>query len=148
MVSLPFSDHCEPLVDTTEEFDLLVNYLRADKEHRAWRHIEIRSISGRFDSTERDAGFRPARTFYHHRIDLRPSISEIYRGLDKDSVRRRESNARTERALPINAAGLKSCREIFMVSWCSHEDAIICLHSRTFGFAIWSIVWARRSRFS
>lgn len=93
MVSVPFSDHCEPLVDTAEEFNFLVDYLRADMEHRDWKYLEIRPVNGRFERGEQAAGFCPASSFYLHRIDLRPSLEEIFGSLDKDSVQRRIQRA-------------------------------------------------------
>ena len=93
MVSVPFSDHCEPLVESPDEFNFLVNYLRADMEHRDWRYLEIRPVEGRFEGKEQETGFRPTSSFYLHRVNLRPSLREIFDGLDKDSVRRRIQRA-------------------------------------------------------
>src|SRR5215469_7439500 len=42
LVSLPFSDHCEPLCSTTEELNFLVRYLLAASDHQDWRYLEIR----------------------------------------------------------------------------------------------------------
>jgi hypothetical protein len=103
IVSLPFSDHCEPLVDTAEEFDFLLNYLRAEMEHRDWRYLEIRPVNARFESREHEAGFGPASSYYLHRVDLCPSLSEIFDSLDKDSVQRRIQRA--ERADIVYKSG-------------------------------------------
>ena len=93
MVSLPFSDHCDPLVDSTEELDLLLNYLRADLESRGQRYLEIRPVNGRFEKMGHDVGFFPANQYYLHRLDLRPSLNEIFQGLHKSSVQRRIQRA-------------------------------------------------------
>ena len=93
MVSVPFSDHCDPLVSSAEEFDFLVNYLRADMEHRDWKYLEIRPVDGRFEGGRQAAGFYPASSFHFHRVNLRPSLGEIFESLDKDSVQRRVQRA-------------------------------------------------------
>lgn len=89
MVSVPFSDHCEPLVDTAAELEFLLNCLRTDMEHRDWSYIEIRPVNGRFENTSQKAGFVPASFYYIHRIDLRPPLEQIFASLNKDSVQRR-----------------------------------------------------------
>ncbi len=61
LVSLPFSDHCEPLVHNSEE-----------------------------------GGFHGAKTFYLHRLDLRPSLDALLRSFDKDSVQRKIRRAERE----------------------------------------------------
>jgi hypothetical protein len=93
MVSLPFSDHCEPLADTDEELDFLAKYLHADMEHRDWTYLEIRPINGRFDKSGQKAGFCPANSYFFHRLDLRPSLDEIFQSLHKNSVQRRIQRA-------------------------------------------------------
>jgi hypothetical protein len=93
MVSLPFSDHCEPLADTAEELDFLAKCLLADMEHRDWTYMEIRPINGRFDNSGQEAGFRPANSYYLHRLNLRPSLDEIFQSLHKNSVQRRIQRA-------------------------------------------------------
>ena len=37
LVSLPFSDHCEPLYDSEEELQFLARYLRSAFEHQDWK---------------------------------------------------------------------------------------------------------------
>jgi lipid II:glycine glycyltransferase (peptidoglycan interpeptide bridge formation enzyme) len=54
-----------------------------------WQYIEIRPPNGHFNGIGQDAGFAPAKSFYLHRLDLRPSLPEIFLSLDKDSVQRR-----------------------------------------------------------
>src|SRR5580704_8875031 len=44
LVSLPFSDHCEPLCDSVEELNFLIRYLQAALDHRDWKHLELRPL--------------------------------------------------------------------------------------------------------
>lgn len=93
MVSLPFSDHCEPLVDSQEELGFLLEYLQAEMEHQEWKYMEVRPINVRPNTSTRDGGFRAAKHFYLHRLDIRPDADEIFRSLHKDSVQRRITRA-------------------------------------------------------
>ena len=101
LVSLPFSDHCEPLCDSNEELDLLSRYLLSIRAHRGWEYIEMRPVSSRF--SEIRGVFSPTRKFQLHTIDLRPDSDALFRGFDKDSVQRRIRRA--ERACLIEKCG-------------------------------------------
>jgi lipid II:glycine glycyltransferase (peptidoglycan interpeptide bridge formation enzyme) len=88
MVSLPFSDHCEPLCDSSE-FDVLVRYLQAALEHQDWKYLEIRPGDGRFSHNAEVVGFCIKDKYLHHRLSLQPSMKDLMRSFHKDSVQRR-----------------------------------------------------------
>src|SRR6266478_8023935 len=44
LVSLPFSDHCEPLVQKPEDLQTLVDGLEQELRNSNWRYIEIRPL--------------------------------------------------------------------------------------------------------
>jgi hypothetical protein len=96
MVSLPFSDHCEPLVDSAEELKFLVHSLQTDLQRGDWAYLELRPVNARLEAGTRQAGFCPAVLYLFHRLDLRPSLDGIFHSLHKDSAQRRI--ARAERA--------------------------------------------------
>lgn len=89
MVSLPFSDHCEPLVNSDEELEFFVQGLQAKVKSEECNYLEVRPINGSLQRRGESAGFRPARRYCLHNIDLRPDLDQIHRGFDKDSVVRR-----------------------------------------------------------
>jgi Acetyltransferase (GNAT) domain len=89
LVSLPFSDHCEPLCDSREDLHFLLRYLQTAVEHENWRYLEIRSISGDLDQISDTNSSRPPVGYFFHVLDLRPSLSDVFRSLHKDSVQRR-----------------------------------------------------------
>jgi lipid II:glycine glycyltransferase (peptidoglycan interpeptide bridge formation enzyme) len=93
MVSLPFSDHCEPLVDCQEELSFLLDYLQAEMEHQEWKYLEVRPANGSMNPVAKDGGFSASKHYSLHRLDIRPSSDEIFRSLHKDSVQRRISRA-------------------------------------------------------
>jgi Acetyltransferase (GNAT) domain len=89
LVSLPFSDHCEPLCDSAEEMNSLLCYLQAVMERQAWQYLELRPITEDFDQLGAKIGFGPAGNYFLHVIDLRPNLDDVFRSLNKDSVQRR-----------------------------------------------------------
>ena len=93
LVSLPFSDHCEPLFDSAEEVNFLILYLQATLEHKEWEYLEVRPIKVNFGQTDNGVGFVPAATYFLHTLDLRPDLDNVFRNLDRDSVQRRVQRA-------------------------------------------------------
>jgi hypothetical protein len=89
LVSLPFSDHCEPLCDSRDDLNFLVRYLLAELEHQSWKYLEVRSISRKLDQPMERDGIRYPASYFLHVLDLRPCLNDVFRSLDKDSVQRR-----------------------------------------------------------
>jgi CelD/BcsL family acetyltransferase involved in cellulose biosynthesis len=93
LVSLPFSDHCEPLVDDYEELGCILAALRAECSTKGWKYIEIRAA-------DFDLGVSPdlskSKTFCLHRLDLHPSLEDLFRGFHEDCVRRKIRRAERE----------------------------------------------------
>lgn len=93
LVSLPFSDHCEPLVNGPEELDSLLRILTQQQANCGWRYVELRprSAYGRARS-----GFPQGRSFCFHSLDLRGSLDEILCNFHKDCVQRKIQRAERE----------------------------------------------------
>src|SRR5260370_13705272 len=89
LVSLPFSDHCEPLCDSIEGLDLLIRHLQAAVEQQHWRYLEVRPISGHFGEANHKNGFSPAAKYCLHTLSFCPPVYDLFRGFDKDCVQRR-----------------------------------------------------------
>jgi GNAT acetyltransferase-like protein len=93
LVSLPFSDHCEPLCDSVEDMNFLIRYLQTSLEHEKWKYLELRTSNGDFCQTGDGTAFLPAERYFLHRLDLRSDLNCVFRTLDKDSVQRRIQRA-------------------------------------------------------
>jgi hypothetical protein len=93
LVSLPFSDHCEPLCDSAEDVNFLIRYLQTALEHEHWKYLQLRPVNGNFSQTGDGIGCLPAATYFLHTLDLHPDLDEVFRSLDKDSVQRRIQRA-------------------------------------------------------
>jgi Acetyltransferase (GNAT) domain len=93
LVSLPFSDHCEPLCDSVEDLNFLLRYLQAVTQRRECNYMEIRPLGVDFSQTGDGVEFGPAATHSLRVLDLRSNLNEIFRNLDKDCVQRRVGRA-------------------------------------------------------
>ena len=92
IVSLPFSDHCEPLVDRAEELPHILDSSRELLGLGKWSYVEIRPRG----DLQSPPGFERAQTFYLHTLDLRPELDVIFRSFHKDSVQRKIRRAERE----------------------------------------------------
>jgi hypothetical protein len=92
MVSLPFSDHCEPLC-TFEEIEFLTRYLQCELDHQNWKYLEIRPLNWGLTGAGKACGFQAIATYYIHRIDLRQTLRDLFHTFDKDSIQRRVRRA-------------------------------------------------------
>jgi len=93
MVSLPFSDHCEPLVDGADDLEGLLRSLEIDRRSEAWQYVEMRPKTPFEDSP---AGMEPAHYFYSHTVDLSLDLKEIFRRFHKNSTQRKVRRAERE----------------------------------------------------
>jgi hypothetical protein len=83
LVSLPFSDHCEPLVENAEQFRRLSFFAESLRSEERWKYVEIRSANSLLNF---DGSFGRATTYYLHRLDLRPSLDALYKGFHKKGI--------------------------------------------------------------
>jgi CelD/BcsL family acetyltransferase involved in cellulose biosynthesis len=109
LVSLPFSDHCEPLVDEPADLAAMVGWFEAEVRGRRWRSFEVRPRTEhggrpfRADDgpgTVRGGGrpFRAAesRRFVLHTLDLRRPADAVFKGFHPSSTQRAIRRAERE----------------------------------------------------
>lgn len=99
LVSLPFSDHCEPLVEDLDEFRALCLSVLRHRAQGHWKYVEMRPASSAIALEESflEMGFRRTQTFYLHRLDLRPDLDALLHSFHKDSIQRKIRRAERER---------------------------------------------------
>lgn len=90
VVSVPFSDHCAPLVENTEQLALLLSRLKNECDSGRRKYIELRPVGNQPPV----AGFCQSARFHWHRLNLYPSLEELFGRLHQSCVRRRLSRAR------------------------------------------------------
>jgi hypothetical protein len=103
LVSLPFSDHCEPLCDSSDQLDFLVRYLQTVVERQQWKYLELRPTGDHFSRPDGRNNLHVAASYFLHKLSLRPGLDELFRGFDKDCVQRRIHRA--ERAALVEKSG-------------------------------------------
>jgi CelD/BcsL family acetyltransferase involved in cellulose biosynthesis len=92
LVSLPFSDHCDPLVDDAEDLTELCTRFRAEQRDSGWRYIELRPRQ----LPQSQPGFNESERFVSHALDLRPGPEALFAAFHKDSVQRKIKRAERE----------------------------------------------------
>lgn len=92
-MSLPFSDHCEPLVSEAEELDVFLTSLREKIAKRGWKYFELRPI---FHRPTANSNMGVSQSYCFHRLDLRPSEQSLFKSFHKDCVQRKIRRAERE----------------------------------------------------
>src|SRR5712692_6265032 len=93
LVSLPFSDHSDPLVNGEEELPYLLEFLNRLLRKENWKYVEFRPLHG---PVGHSAGFARNGVFYFHRIDLHPPLDVLFRSFHKNCAQRKIRRAERE----------------------------------------------------
>ncbi len=118
LVSLPFSDHCHPLLEHTEDFSAFTGCLHEECGRAGWKYVEIRlgddtnsglCVSGSPSRTEArsnednsrkseedTARFAKCGEYSFHKINLRPDLGEIFSNFHKSCIQRKIQRAERE----------------------------------------------------
>ena len=93
LVSVPFSDHCQPLVSDPRAVSAFIHTLTECVISNRQKYFEIRPIN--YDANE-NPGLRISQTYHLHRLDLRPPLESLFKKFDKSSVQRKIRRAERE----------------------------------------------------
>jgi hypothetical protein len=99
LVSLPFSDHCEILLEHPEQLEEILLSLRKDLDDKRWKYVELRPLRGHEMLRQAANGFIESHEFYFHELNLRPDINEIFSGFHKTSISHKIRRAERENFL-------------------------------------------------
>lgn len=93
LVSLPFSDHCEPLLDEREDFDAFTSTMETQLDLEKLLYIEIRptrplAFTGSLSCSTCE--------HYFHKIDLAPDLETLFSNCHKNSTQRKIRRAERE----------------------------------------------------
>jgi CelD/BcsL family acetyltransferase involved in cellulose biosynthesis len=94
LVSLPFSDHCEPLASEAA-LDAILAHVRQRQQEAGLRYVELRPVACDLEGA-RDRGFGVSERFSFHSIDLRPELPALFKRMHDTSVRQRINRADRE----------------------------------------------------
>lgn len=94
LVSLPFADHCETLIDSQGELGAMLAQMKRQVDEGEWRYVEIRPIESQLTFKTELSRFDGYRL---HTLDLRPSEEQLFRNLHKDCIQRKIRRAEREK---------------------------------------------------
>lgn len=87
-VSVPFADHCDPLIDDKEDLRSILGWVGEESTRVGNGYVEVRPLDGSIITAD-NAPFRQCDKFRIHLLDLSPSLEDLLRSFDKHSVQRR-----------------------------------------------------------
>lgn len=94
LVSLPFSDHCEPLSSDDGSRGPLIGALEEYAREQKFRYVELRPLR---QEHELLGQFQVSSTYCFHQLDLTSEVEVLFRNLHKDSIQRKIHRAERER---------------------------------------------------
>jgi hypothetical protein len=92
-VSLPFSDHCDPLVDGAQPINDLLQHMKNMVDGTGWKYVEIRPTEL---APTNETSYGRSNSYYLHRLDLRRTKQDLFRSFHKDCVQRKIKRAEKE----------------------------------------------------
>src|SRR6059036_2332569 len=116
LVSLPFSDHCDPLVESPEDLNALLSAVR--KAAYPFTHAEIRP---RFISLEAQSNFKAWSQYHLHVLDLHPRVEEVYSHLHKKGMRRMIQRADCEHVVVDQGRSESILQEFYQLTLLTHR---------------------------
>lgn len=93
LVSLPFSDHSQPLVESDNELSELVGYLRNTVKSNGWKYAELRPVTNLDPQVAAALGLVESTTFALHVLDLSPAEDKLFKSFHKSCVQRKVTKA-------------------------------------------------------
>jgi hypothetical protein len=99
MVSLPFSDHCQPLLEGEESFQPFLSSLNAACVREKWKYLEIRPLFWPGSTPGNDLANSQGDRFHFHKLDLQPDLDSLFRGFHKSCIQRKIRRAERENLL-------------------------------------------------
>jgi hypothetical protein len=101
LVSLPFSDHCDPLIEKRDDLPELLKALADRFRNARWRNVQVRPQQSVYLNPVNPADSPPmflqCNSYFIHKLDLRPELAQIYGQFDRDSIQRKIRRAERER---------------------------------------------------
>jgi hypothetical protein len=106
LVSLPFSDHCDPLVDAPDDLSEMIEFLRGEVEKGCCRSFELRPLSGvgrpfpvlseRHEPTRAEGRVAEGGSYHLHTLNLARPAEQIFDGFHHSNTQRAIRRAQRE----------------------------------------------------
>lgn len=101
IVSLPFTDHCDPLASDERSALRLFDRMLEEGKRSGCGYLEVRPLSL---PAAAERGLQPGETYCYHELDLTPPLEDLYKNLHKDSIRRKIRRAEETRLVYESSA--------------------------------------------
>ncbi|MGA7446078.1 MAG: GNAT family N-acetyltransferase [Terriglobales bacterium] len=92
-VSLPFADHCDPLVNSTDEVLRFWEWLQAEQSRQGWKFVEFRPLS---PFQQVNYGTQPSSSYCFHELDIQPRLEDIFNRMHRNCIQRKIRRADRE----------------------------------------------------
>jgi hypothetical protein len=96
LVSVPFADHCQPLIDTPPARDAILAELRRSVDRGGRKYVELRPVRADASVAGRPGELGAASTFFFHALDLTRPLDEIFRTFHKTAIQQMVRRAERE----------------------------------------------------
>jgi hypothetical protein len=96
LVSLPFSDHCQPLVDDPGTLAEVVRAVEEYVQREGLKYVEFRPQFSKDSFPEENTQLATQASYYLHVIDIRPDLDTLHRGFHKKSICHKLNRAQRE----------------------------------------------------
>jgi hypothetical protein len=93
LVSVPFADHCEPLVRDANDLTAIMSAVRKTVEDAKLKYAQIRAVRPHVGSA---AASEERRVFAFHTLDLTPPLDRLFSGLHRTCIQRPVQRAERE----------------------------------------------------
>jgi hypothetical protein len=93
LVSLPFSDHCDPLMGERQDLEIFSVGLEQELREARWRYIELRPLESLDMATPL---YNIGEKYTFHQLDLRPDLNTLFLNFHKNSTQRKIKRAERE----------------------------------------------------
>lgn len=113
LVSLPFSDHCEVLSDTEEEWESLTAFLIDGVRSQHCRYVELRSAGGSEEISTDGIGMARYRTYYLHTLDISPKPEDLFESFHRKAVRQQIKRAEREKVSSVAGRSPELVRQFY-----------------------------------
>ncbi len=110
LVSLPFTDHAEPLTEANLTGFELADWMRAECREHNWRYVEFRPVCGEIYSNE---SLTQSQSFWLHTLNLAPSTERLFRNLHRSCIQRRIRHAERQKLAYEKSSSLDLLDEFY-----------------------------------
>lgn len=97
LVSLPFSDHCQPLIDDPEVMGHVLGWLEDSQRRENWKYIEVRPFGFSNPVPFVNGNVAPAEKHSVQVLDLRPDSETLFQNFHKSCIQRKIHKAEREK---------------------------------------------------